>query len=91
MGARGKNRMSIFDELQQAASKRDPLSDVRARIQDLRDEAKSAFHAQFVLGSEDPVKAALLQGRLEALDECLRFFDPDDVEPQGSRKWADEE
>ena len=85
--------MSIFDELQQAAAQQNPLDDIRLQIQALRDQAKAAFNAQFLLGSEDNEKSAVMKGRFEAFDECLQLFvsDADDVETQGSRKWADEE
>ncbi len=85
--------MSIFDELQQAAAKHDPVNDIRIQIQALQDQAKAAFNAQFVMDSENSERAASLQGRLDAFDECLQLFDDGDekAEPQGSRKWAEEE
>lgn len=86
--------MSIFDELQEAATKHNPLNDIRAQIQALRDQAKAAFNARFLLGSEDNEKTAFMEGRLEALDECLQLFDSaaaDADETKDSRTWTDEE
>lgn len=85
--------MSIFDELQQAAAKHDPLNDIRSRIQALRDQTKALCNAMFAMDSEMSGKAATLQGRLDAFNECLQLFDDgaDDAESQGSRSWADEE
>lgn len=85
--------MSILDELQQAAAKHDPLDEIHAHVQALRDQAKAAFNAQFVMGSENVEKTASLKGRLEAFDECLQLFDRETnrTGPQGSRQWADEE
>ena len=85
--------MSIFDELQQAAAKQDPVEKIRAQIQALRDQSKAAFNAQFVMGSENNEQSSFLQGRLEAFDECLQLFGDvsANAEPQGSRKWTEEE
>ena len=84
--------MPIFDELQQAAAKHDPLDGIRAQVQALRDQCKAAFNAQFVMGSENRERSAFLQGRLEAFNECLQLFgETDETRPKGLRKWADEE
>ena len=85
--------MSLFDEIKQEASKHNTLDEKRAQIEALRDQAKAAFNAQFLMGSENEQQAAFLKGRLAALDECLQLFmtEEEEEQKQGSRKWDDDD
>lgn len=65
--------MSLLDELQEEADKRNPLRKKRAQIERLRKQAKKAFNAQFLLDANKE-NIARLQGRIEAFDECLELF-----------------
>ena len=66
--------MSLLDELQEEADKRNPLRKKRAQIERLRKQAKEAFNAQFLLDASNKEIIARLQGRIEAFDECLELF-----------------
>lgn len=65
--------MSLLDELQEEADKRNPLRKKRSQIERLRKQAKEAFNAQFLLDANKEI-IARLQGRIEAFDECLELF-----------------
>ena len=67
--------MSLLDEFAEEVAKRSPLERKRAQIKALRQHAKEAFDAQFLMGgAANQEMLARLQGRLEAYDDCLRVL-----------------
>ncbi len=85
--------MSLLDELKQEAAKHNPLDEKRAQIETLREKARAAFKAQFLLDAVGNEKIAFLKGRIAAFDECIQLFVNDEktAKGQGQRKWDDDE
>ena len=84
--------MSLLDELQKEVAEHTVVDEKRPQIEGLRDKTQAAFKDQF-LQDLSKERRTYLQGRLDALNECLQLFmsDEEKAEDQERRIWKDEE
>jgi hypothetical protein len=83
--------MALLDELKKEVAKHNALDAKRMQVEALREKAQAVFKEQFLQDMSEE-RLAYLQGRLDALNECLQLFmsDEEKAKEQGQRKWEDD-